>query len=79
VNFNLKIAILRSSIGLRGLPRPHPADFPDAIEMYAKATKISELAKYPGWMTNLETKSAELIVSEQRKLLDAKRAQPASR
>jgi hypothetical protein len=52
--------------------------FLDAIEVCAKATKISELAEYPGWMTSLETKTAELIVSEQRKLLDAKRAQPAS-
>jgi hypothetical protein len=31
------------------------------------------LHEYPGWMTSLETKTAELIVSEQRKLLDAKR------
>jgi hypothetical protein len=52
--------------------------FLDAIEVCAKATKISELAEYPGWMTSLETKTAELIVSEQRKLLDAKRAQAAS-
>jgi hypothetical protein len=52
--------------------------FLDTIEVCAKATKISELAEYPGWMRSLETKTAELIVSEQRKLLDAKRAQPAS-
>ena len=52
--------------------------FLEAIEVCARATKISELAEYPGWMTSLETKTAELIVSEQRKLLDAKRAQPAS-
>jgi hypothetical protein len=52
--------------------------FLDAIEFCAKATKISELEQYPGWMTSLETKTAELIVSEQRKLLDTKRAQPAS-
>jgi hypothetical protein len=49
----------------------------DDIKVCAKATKISELAEYPGWMTSLETKTAELIVSEQRKLLDAKRAKPA--
>jgi hypothetical protein len=52
--------------------------FLDAIEVCAKATKIAELAEYPGWMTRLERKTAELIVSEQRKLLDVKRAQPAS-
>jgi hypothetical protein len=52
--------------------------FLDAIEVCATATKISELAEYPGWMTHLERKTAELIVSEQRKLLDAKCAQPAS-
>jgi hypothetical protein len=52
--------------------------FLDAIEVCARATKISELAKYPRWMTSLEAKTAELIVSEQRKLLDARRAQPAS-
>ena len=51
--------------------------FLDAIEVCAKATKISELAEYSGWMTSLETKTAELIVSEQRKLLDTKRVQPA--
>jgi hypothetical protein len=50
--------------------------FLDAIEVCAKATKISELDEYRGWMTSLETKTAELIVSE-RKLLDAKRVQPA--
>jgi hypothetical protein len=49
--------------------------FLDAIADCAKATKISELHEYPGWMTSLETKTAELIVSEQRKLLDPKRAQ----
>jgi hypothetical protein len=52
--------------------------FVNAIDVCAKATKISELAEYPGWMRSLETKTAELIVSEQRKLLDAKRAQSAS-
>ena len=52
--------------------------FLDAIEVCAKATKISELVEYPGWMRSLETKTAELIVSEQRKLLDARRTQPAS-
>jgi hypothetical protein len=52
--------------------------FLDAIEVCAKATKISELVEYPGWMRSLETKTAELIVSEQRKLLDAKRAQSAA-
>jgi hypothetical protein len=52
--------------------------FLDAIEVCATATKISELAEYPGWMTRLERKTAELIVSEQRKLLDAKCAQPAA-
>jgi hypothetical protein len=52
--------------------------FLDAIEVCAKATKISELAEYPGWMRSLETKTAELIVSEQRKLLDATRAQAVS-
>ena len=50
----------------------------DAIEVCAKATKISELAEYPGWMRSLDAKTAELIVSEQRKLLDAKRADIAS-
>jgi len=50
----------------------------EAIEACGRVTKISELAEYPGWMTSLKTKTAELIVSEQRKLLDAKRAQPAS-
>jgi hypothetical protein len=52
--------------------------FLDAIAICAKATKISELTEFPGWMTSLETKAAELIVSEQRKLLDAKRAQSTS-
>jgi hypothetical protein len=52
--------------------------FLDAIAVCAKATKISELAEYPAWITSLETKTAELIVSEQRKLLDAKRAQAGS-
>jgi len=52
--------------------------FLDAIEVCSKATKISELTEYPGWMRSLETKTAELIVSEQRKLLDAKRAQVPS-
>ena len=50
----------------------------DTVDVCAKATKISELAEYPRWMTSLETKTAELIVSEQRKLLDAKRAQPTA-
>jgi hypothetical protein len=48
--------------------------FLEAIEICAKATKISELTEFQGWMTSLEIKTAELIVSEQRKLLDAKRA-----
>jgi hypothetical protein len=52
--------------------------FLDAIAVCAKATRISELAEYPGWMTGLERKTAELIVNEQRKLLDAKRARPAT-
>jgi hypothetical protein len=51
--------------------------FLDAVATCAKVTKISELPDFPGWMTGLETKSAELIVSEQRKLLDAKRAHSA--
>ena len=51
--------------------------FLQAIEICAKATKISELAEFKGWMTSLETKTAEIIVNEQRKLLDAKRAEPA--
>jgi len=51
--------------------------FLEAISICAKATKISEMPEFPGWMTSLETKTAELIVSEQRKLLDAKRAQPS--
>jgi hypothetical protein len=38
--------------------------FLDAIDVCAKATKISELAEYPGWMRGLEMKTAELIVSE---------------
>lgn len=53
--------------------------FLDAIAICAKATKISELTEFPGWMTRLETKTAELIVSEQRKALDAKRAHSSSR
>jgi hypothetical protein len=52
--------------------------FLDVIEVTAKATKISELAEYPRWMTSLQTKTAELIVTAQRKLLDAKRAQAGS-
>jgi hypothetical protein len=52
--------------------------FLDAITICAKATKISELTEYPGWITRLETKTAELIVSEQRRLLETKRAQAAS-
>jgi hypothetical protein len=51
--------------------------FLEAISICAKATKISEMPEFPDWMTSLETKTAELIVSEQRKLLDAKRAQPS--
>ena len=48
--------------------------FLDAISTCAKATKISELAEFKGWMTSLETKTAEFIVSEQRRLLEAKQA-----
>jgi hypothetical protein len=51
--------------------------FLEAIAICTKATKISELPEYPGWMTSLETKAAELIVGEQRKLLDARGAQSA--
>lgn len=40
--------------------------FLEAISICAKATKISELQEFPRWMTSLETKTAELIVSEQR-------------
>ena len=39
--------------------------FLEAIEICAKVTKISELGEYPGWMTSLETKTAEPIHQQQ--------------
>lgn len=49
--------------------------FVDATSRCAKATKISGLDYFDGWMQSLRLKTGEIIVAEQIKLLQAKRKQ----
>jgi Family of unknown function (DUF5677) len=49
--------------------------FVDATATCAKTTKISSLDYFSDWMTSIKLKTGEFIVTEQIKLLDAKRKQ----
>jgi hypothetical protein len=49
--------------------------FIDATSKCAKATKISSLDYFDGWMQSIHLKTGEIIVAEQIKLLQAKRKQ----
>jgi hypothetical protein len=49
--------------------------FVDATSTCAKTTKIASLDYFDSWMRSIKLKTGELIVQEQIKLLEAKRAQ----
>ena len=51
--------------------------FVDATATCATTTKISSLDYFSGWMTSIKLKTREFIVTEQIKLLEAKRKQAA--
>ena len=52
--------------------------FVDATATCATTTKISSLDYFSGWMTSIKLKTREFIVTEQIKLLEAKRKQATS-
>jgi hypothetical protein len=51
--------------------------FIDATSKCAKATKISALDYFDGWMQSIRLKTGEIVVAEQIKMLEAKRQQVA--